>query len=102
MLFLLLACKYLDPEKAGIYGCDEYCDQLVSRTDECATESGKDLDAFVSQVNPDWEGLTQAEIVEECNIRIEENGKSESSCKAETGTFNNLSCDDIVGLWEGM
>jgi hypothetical protein len=100
MLIFLLSCQYLNPEKAGIYGCDEYCEQLISRTEVCADEEGLTVDELVATVKPDWEGLSRDEIITNCDQMITDQGKSEASCQTETGTFNNLSCDDIIGVWD--
>lgn len=94
MLIFLMACDLLDPEKAGIYGCDEYCGQLVDKADECATEAGVTLDEFAAQANGDWKGKGKSEIIDACNEKIVD--KPESECQAETGTFNNLTCDQIL------
>lgn len=102
MLFLLLACEYLDPEKAGIYGCEDYCDQLISKAEECATEAGEDLDQFLTAVDDSYEGMAREEIVGSCNEKITEQGKSETSCQVETGTLNNIACSDLLGGVDGL
>ena len=101
-LLLLSACELLNPEKVGIYGCDEYCEQLISKADECATEQGVSLDEYAASVDPDWEGQGKTEITASCNEKLAESGKSEAECKASTGTFNNLGCDDIISLLEQL
>jgi hypothetical protein len=89
-----MACNLLNPEKAGIYGCDQYCDQLIGKAETCANEAGLSLDEFAADADPEWKGKGKQEIIDSCNEKIKD--KSEASCQAETGTFNNLSCDDIL------
>ena len=98
LLAFLSGCALLDPEKAGIYGCDEYCVQLIDRAETCAEESGLTLDEFVSSIEPDWADKGRDEIELSCDERLLEKAKTEAQCAAETGTFNNLPCDDILGV----
>ncbi len=39
MLLLLLGC---DLTQIGAYTCDEYCDQVISKTEECASVYAED------------------------------------------------------------
>lgn len=98
ILFLLSACNILNPEKAGIYGCDEYCNQLIAKAQTCADEEGVTLGEFAAAANPDWQDKGEEEILTSCDEQLVESAKSETECKAETGTFNNLGCDDILSL----
>jgi hypothetical protein len=100
LLLLLAACELLDPEKAGIFGCDDYCDQLVDKAEECAAEAGQDLDQFLGAVDDKYTGMVRADVVGSCNEQIAD--KSESSCQAETGTFNNIPCETLVGGVDGL
>lgn len=100
MLIFLMACSLLDPEKAGIYGCDEYCDQLIGKADECATEAGVTLDEFAAEAVGDWKGKGEQEIIDACNEKIAD--KSETECQAETGTFNNITCEQILSTMGGL
>jgi predicted nucleotide-binding protein len=113
---LLSGCAELDellnPEKIGAYTCDEYCEQVLDKTGECAQEqadaacaadpqackdfSDEDLAAFAAQGNPDWEGKNRQQMVDDCNVDIAD--KDDAACQAETATLNNLSCDDILSL----
>lgn len=101
MLILLLslaACDLLDPEQVGAFTCDEYCDQVVGKTEECAAEQSKEVDEFAAEGREDWAGATATEMIASCNDDLESAGKSDTECQAETTVLNNLSCDDILGL----
>lgn len=95
LLSLLTGCE-IASEKLGIYGCDEYCPQLIDRAAVCAEENGITLGEFMEQVKPEWAEKGEDEILTACDDKLIETGKTESECKAETGTFNNLPCDDIL------
>ncbi len=114
-LLLLLAC---DLSRFGAYSCDEYCGQVLDRTQECAAEaalaeceaadvpddfdceeySDEQLANYASRGNPEWAGQTRIEMLEDCEADVERSGKSDASCQAETATLNNLECDDLLSL----
>jgi hypothetical protein len=118
VVLALCGCEALDelfnPEKIGAYTCDEYCAQVLDKTEECAQAqadaecqqnadachnfSDEDLATYASQGNPDWQGKGKEDMIDSCNTDLEEAGKSDTECQAETATLNNLSCDDILGL----
>lgn len=114
MLFLLLGC---DLEKLGAYDCSQYCDQVIAKTEECASEYATaqceaegvpaeqcDPDAwgevqeYAGQAREDWEGADRDQMVASCQEDIEESGKADTTCQAETATINNLTCDQILDL----
>ncbi len=118
MLFLTLALA-CDLSKFGAYDCEAYCDQVIAKTETCtqaaidaqcaelgdtackaATES--DLSTYASQSRSDWAGQGRRELVDSCNADIAESGKTEAQCLAETGTINNITCDDLLGLLETL
>ncbi|MBM4367761.1 MAG: hypothetical protein FJ102_16230 [Deltaproteobacteria bacterium] len=113
MFFALLGCAEIDklfnPETYGAYTCDEYCEQVVSKTDECAEEecannpecgeySEEDLSAYAAEGRDDWEGASKQDMVDSCNDDLGSADKSDSECQAETAVLNNLTCDEILSL----
>lgn len=114
MFFLLLAaCDLFNPESVGAYTCDQYCEQVVSKTDECAQQqfdescaqnpdcgeySESDLGAYAAQGRDDWADAGKDEMVASCNDDLASAGKTDTQCQAETAVLNNLSCDDILSL----
>ncbi len=115
--FLLAACDLFNPEQVGAYTCDQYCDQVVSKTDECAQQSFEDkcaadtacgeysesdLGDYAAQGRDDWAGSTKTDMVASCNDDLAAAGKTDTECQAETALLNNLTCDDILGLLGDM
>ena len=98
LFFSLLACDLLNPEQVGAYTCDEYCDQVVGKTVECAEEQAKEVDEFAAEGREDWAGATTDAMVASCNDDLAAAGKDDTECQAETALLNNVSCDDILGL----
>ncbi|MDP2309038.1 MAG: hypothetical protein Q8P18_23645 [Pseudomonadota bacterium] len=113
MLLLSLVLAGCDLTKLGAYSCDEYCDQVLSKTSECAEQAaqdeceaagGTDCDAFseeqlaeyASTAREDWAESSRAEMVASCQSDITEAGKTDTACQAETATINNLTCDQIL------
>ena len=106
----VLACELFDPENFGIYACDEYCDQVIAKTDECAQAecsansdvcgdySEEDLAEYAASGREDWEGASRDDMVLSCNADLETAGKSDSECQTETALINNFSCDDVLSL----
>lgn len=108
--FLFAGC---DLEKFGAYTCDEYCDQVLDKTSECAevqvqreceAAGGTDCDSFTeeqlaeyaSTAREDWAEASRAEMVASCQADLAEAEKTDSACQAETATINNLTCDQIL------
>ncbi len=109
----LLGCAEIDklfnPETYGAYTCDEYCEQVVDKTDECAAEecannpdcgeySEEDLSAYAAEGRDDWEGASKQDMVDSCNDDLSSADKSDTECQAETAVLNNLTCDEILSL----
>ena len=84
-LVLLAAC---DLTKVGIYGCDEYCDQMIDKAIGCAAEQGVSFDEFA--------GDSQEAIQGDCQVEADE--LDEASCQAQTALINNATCDQLIGL----
>jgi hypothetical protein len=115
LLVLLAACNL---SRFGAYTCDEYCDQVLNRTETCAEEaalaeceaadvpddfdceeySEDQLAQYASRGRPDWAGQTRVEMLESCEADIQTSGKSDASCQAETATLNNIACEDLLTL----
>jgi hypothetical protein len=110
---LLAGCDQL--EKVGAYTCDQYCDQVLAKTTECATAAAKEqceaaggtdcdtlsedeLSAYAAEGRDDWAGASKDEMIASCEDDIASAGKTDAECQAETATINNLSCDDILDL----
>lgn len=114
MIFFLsfLACDLLNPENLGIYTCDDYCDQVVTKTEECAVAqceadpescgggefTEEDLAAYAASGREDWEGKSKRDMVGSCNDDLEAAAKSDTECQAETALINNLTCDEMLTL----
>jgi len=119
MLLLSLLLAGCNLEKFGAYTCDEYCEQVLSKTSECAEEAaqqecldagGSDCEAFTeeelaeyaSTAREDWADATRAEMVASCQADIEKAEKKDSACQAETAAINNLTCDQILDTLESI
>lgn len=98
LLFSLVACDLFNPEQVGAYTCDEYCDQVVGKTAECAEEQAKQVDEFAAEGREDWAGATEDAMVASCNDDLASAGKSDTECQAETALINNITCDEILRL----
>ncbi len=113
MLLLSLLLPACDLEKLGAYACDEYCDQALDKTSECAEEAaqqecedagGTDCDVFTEEqlaeyasvAREDWAESSRAEMIASCQTDIEEAEKTDAACQAETATFNNITCDQML------
>lgn len=111
LLLLLVAC--VDLEKLGAYSCDEYCEQMLDKTSECAETAarqeceaagGTDCDQFTEEqlaeyasvAREDWADKTRNEMVGSCQDDIAASGKTDAACQAETATVNNLTCDQVL------
>ncbi len=112
MPFLLLAfaaCELFNPESVGAYTCDEYCGEVVSKTDECAevacsenpdcaSYNEAEMADYAAQGRDDWAGASRSDMLASCEADLSAAGKSDTECQAETALLNNLSCDDLLGL----
>ncbi|MDP2316078.1 MAG: hypothetical protein Q8P41_24490 [Pseudomonadota bacterium] len=113
MLLFSMLLAGCDLEKLGAYSCDEYCDQVLSKTSECAEVAAQQecvdaggtdcsglteeqLAEYASTAREDWADSTRAEMVASCQADIEEAEKTDTACQAETATINNLTCDQIL------
>lgn len=111
LLLLLAAC--IDLESLGAYSCDEYCEQVLDKTEECGeavaqaeceAAGGTDCSEFTeeqlaeyaSQAREDWSGASRNDMVKSCKEDIAASEKTDASCQAETATINNLTCDQIL------
>ena len=111
LLLLLAAC--IDLEQFGAYSCDEYCEQVLDKTEECAeqvlqsecesaggtdceTLTEEELAEYASRGREDWADATRTDMVKSCKEDIAGSGKTDAACQAETATINNLSCDQIL------
>jgi len=111
-LILLPACNL---EQVGAYTCDEYCPQVLDKTEECAQQqftedcqaaggtncdqmTDEALSAYAGEGRDDWADASRADMLASCQQDIEDAGKSDSACQAETATINNLTCDQILDL----
>lgn len=113
-LFLTLAaCDLLNPENVGAYTCDQYCEEVVAKTNECAQAafesqcaadpdcgeySEEDLAAYAAEGREDWAGAGESDMVASCESDLAAGGKTDTECQAETAILNNLACDDILVL----
>jgi hypothetical protein len=121
----LLACNLGDLTKYGAYGCEDYCVQVLAKTEGCAQEqfdaqglcadsaasdSGLDCSAlsdeqvaeYASQAQSSWAGQSREAMIGSCNEQLEASGKPEAQCMAETGAVNALTCDQILQLLGGL
>ncbi len=110
LLLLLAAC--IDLEKLGAYSCDEYCEQVLDKTEECAEAAVQaeceaagqadceftdaELAEYASTAREDWADASRNEMVGSCKEDIAASGKTDTQCQAETATINNLTCDQIL------
>lgn len=109
----LLACDLLNPENVGAYTCDQYCEEVVAKTDECAQAafesecaadpdcgeySESELAEYAAEGRSDWAGAGQDEMIASCEADLAAAGKPDAECQAETAILNNLACDDILVL----
>ena len=114
MFLLPILLSGCDFEKLGAYTCDEYCEQVLTKTEECAeiaatdacedaggTECGgltdEQLGDYAATARSDWKDKSRVEMVASCNADIEAAEKTDAACQAETATINNLTCDQILG-----
>lgn len=113
LLLSLSACGLFDAESIGAYTCDQYCDEVVAKTDECAQQayedacaadpdcaeySESDMADYAAQGRSDWAGASSDEMVASCEADLASAGKSDAECQAETALLNNLTCDDVLAL----
>ena len=109
LLLTLTACDLFNPESVGAYTCDEYCGEVVSKTDECAEQacaddpdcasySDAEMTDYAAQGRDDWAGASRDEMLASCESDLAAAGKSDTECQTETAVLNNLSCDDLLGL----
>ncbi len=113
MILLSVLLAGCDLEKIGAYTCDEYCDQVLTKTEECAeaaaTQTCEDaggtdcggltegqLGEYASTAREDWANSSRVEMIASCNADIAAAEKTDASCQAETATINNLTCDQIL------
>ena len=113
MILLAILLAGCNLEKLGAYTCDEYCDQVLTKTEECAevaatqacedaggTDCGglteEQLAEYASTARDDWADASRAEMIASCNADIEAAEKTDASCQAETATINNLTCAQIL------
>lgn len=112
-LLALFAC---DLSKYGAYTCDEYCGQVIGKTEECAEaaalaeceDAGIDSDcsvfteeelaAYAAQGREDWAGASKEEMLASCQGDLASAGKTDAECQAETATLNNIECTDLLSL----
>lgn len=117
LLLILAAC--IDLTQFGAYSCDEYCEQILDKTEECAEAwaqeqceaaggtdcsslSEEELAEYASQAREDWSGASRNEMVGSCKEDIAAAEKTDASCQAETATINNLTCDQILDTLGGL
>lgn len=113
VLVSLLGCDLLNPEAIGAYTCDQYCDEVVAKTDECAQAayedacaadpdcaeySESDMSDYAAQGRSDWAGASSDEMIASCEADLTSAGKTDTECQAETAILNNLTCDELLGL----
>ncbi len=115
MAFFLLALTACDllAEAVGAYTCDEYCNEVVAKTDECAqvayeadcesnpgcaAYSDEELAAYAAEGREDWAGASKTDMLASCEADLSSAGKADTECQAETALINNLTCDEILQL----
>ncbi len=115
MLFFLAisACDLFNPESLGAFTCDQYCDEVVGKTNECAQaafdeacaanpDCGEyaegDLADYASEGRSDWAGATEDDMIASCESDLSAAGKTDTECQAETAVLSNLTCDQILEL----
>lgn len=101
-MFLLILAACVDLEQLGVYSCDEYCEQVLDKTEECAAEADAELAEYASTARDDWAGKERADMVASCQADVVDAGKTDTECQAETGTINNLTCDQILDVLSGL
>lgn len=111
LLVLIAAC--IDLTKFGAYSCDQYCEQVLDKTEECAEAAvqaeceaaggmdcgsltDEELGEYVSSARSDWAAASRNEMVGSCKEDIAAAEKTDASCQAETATINNLTCDQVL------
>jgi hypothetical protein len=116
LVLLLAAC---DLEKFGAYTCDEYCEQMLDKTEECATAAARSecesaggancdqitdeqLATYASQAREDWADSSKNEMIASCKEDIAASQKADAECQAETATINNLTCDQILDTIQSL
>jgi hypothetical protein len=117
LLLLLAAC--IDLTQFGAYSCDEYCEQILDKTEECALVAAEaecieaggtdcssisedELSSYVSGAREDWADASRNEMVNSCKEDIASSEKTDAACQAETATINNLTCDQILDTLGGL
>jgi hypothetical protein len=109
LLLLTVACDLLNPEAVGAYTCDEYCGEVVAKTDECAQAaceadpdcaaySEAEMAEYAAQGRDDWAGASSDDMLASCESDLASAGKTDTQCQAETAVLNNLTCDELLGL----
>lgn len=113
MILLTVLLAGCDLEKIGAYSCDEYCDQVLTKTEKCAEVAatraceeaggtdcagltGEQLAEYASTAREDWADSSRVEMIASCNADIAAAEKTDASCQAETATINTLTCDQIL------
>lgn len=109
LLLVLTACDLFNAESVGAYTCDEYCGEVVDKTDECAEEacaadaecasySDAEMAEYAAKGRDDWAGASRDDMLASCESDLASAGKSDTECQAETAVLNNISCDDLLSL----
>jgi hypothetical protein len=110
LLFIALtACDLFNAESVGAYTCDEYCGEVIDKTDECAEEAcaadpdcasytDEEMAEYAAEGRDDWAGASRDEMLASCESDLASAGKSDTECQAETAVLNNISCTDLLGL----
>lgn len=113
ILISLLGCELFNPESLGAFTCDEYCDEVVSKTNECAQAAfddecaanpdcgeyaESDLADYASEGRSDWAGATRDDMIASCESDLSAAEKTDTECQAETAVLNNLTCDEVLQL----
>ena len=109
LLFIALtACDLFNAESVGAYTCDEYCGEVIDKTDECAEEAcaadpdcasytDEEMAEYAAEGRDDWAGASRDEMLASCESDLASAGKSDTECQAETAVLNNISCTDLLG-----
>jgi hypothetical protein len=120
-MLLTIALLGCDLTKVGAYDCSEYCDQVIAKTqecgeqaahdqcveaggteEECSATSWEDVQAYAGEAREDWADASKDDMIASCEQDIEESGKTDASCEAETATINNVTCDQILDTIETL
>jgi hypothetical protein len=88
MWMLLWALAGCTLEDIGAVGCDEWCDTLMNRAEQCAAEEGISVEQFAGQPPAEVEAACQDEAAT----------RTEEQCNIETATATNATCDQIANL----